>query len=90
MWIRQWGGIKSPIHDITGSRQRGGAGGGVDEQLVQNLKMVRSTDIHDDKANTEPESATRRTISPDDTVTLELLDAGTEGQYGTSSKFFPT
>ena len=53
--------------------------------------MVRNTDIHDDKANTEPESATRNqsTISSDDdTVTLEMLDAGTDGQY-TSSKFCP-
>ena len=56
---------------------------------MQNQQIVRNTDIHDDKANTEPESATRNqsTISSDDdTVTLEMLDAGTDGQY-TSYKF---
>ena len=46
---------------------------------VQNLQMVRNTDIHDDKANEETESDTQSQItvsSNDDAETLEILDIG--------------
>ena len=46
---------------------------------MQNLQMVRNTDIHDDKANEETESDTQSQItvsSNDDAETLEILDIG--------------
>ena len=44
---------------------------------VQNLQMVRNTDIHDDKANEETESDTQSQITVfSNEETLEILDIG--------------
>ena len=57
---------------------------------MQNMQMVRNIDIHNDEANLEVESInlSPRTNPADDCPeALDLLDAGTEGQY--CPKFHP-